>query len=477
MLRGPDLTGSTTTVPALPIPTRNVSATPTAERSAASDAFRGTPEMVVVRQGDTLGSIAARYHVSLKELKELNPDLFTAGRDAHGRKRAENGHWIYPGDQVRLRTGTGTASSSPSTESLTAQVRAAQASAKQTGAESPKTEPEVASQPKTQDSVTQASVETTPDAVAPPTAPVTPMEQAKPEPAPKQPEPPAKPTKTAHVIGVEHYEPHPKPASPPPVPTTMAEGQRLNKNEKLIIGGLLAGLSLIKMPAKIEQSIGDNAVDEVLAKSPLYTRNPEIVRYVASVGAKLVNQSDRTDLDWRFYVVQSDQVNAFALPGGHVFITTAALRNLKSESELAGVLGHEIAHVEKRHSVKQLQKTLLAQGIAIAALGDQSAGVQVASQLAIGIAMNGYSRSNEEEADLRGAELAYQAGYDPKGLVHFFETLKQVHPDSPEWMAWVSDHPQTGDRIEHVTAHIAKQGLTGHDDPGADRYRQVMSRL
>lgn len=537
MLRGPDLTG-TPVVPVTPTPTKSVPVTPATERASATDGFRATPEVVVVRSGDTLGHLAARYHVSLAELKELNPELFQAGADERGRKRAANGHWIYPGDKVRLRPSGGT---DTSTEALAAQVRAARLTPGPSTDQAalPPEKPEVAEpdvpQPETaavegappaaepaQEAIAtsppadpappsreaapqaeQASIPAAPVAEplnpeppAPPTAkpeaaviaeppvakaseptviPDPPVTKA-PEPTAK-PKPPAAPAKSANVYAIERYAPRPIPTSPPPMPTTMAEGQRLGKKEQLIIGGLLAGLSLVKLPESIERSIGNSAVDGVLAKSPLYTRNPEIVRYVASVGAKVVNQSDRTNIDWRFYVVDSPQINAFALPGGHVFITSAALRNLKSEAELAGVLAHEIAHVEKRHGTKQLQKTLLAQGVAIAALGDQSAGVQVAGQLAIGVAMNGYSRSQEDEADQRGTDLAAKAGYDPKGLLGFFETLKQAHPDSPEWMAWASDHPRTGDRIQRVSAHIAKEGLTGPPASQPDPYRQVMSRL
>lgn len=512
MLRGPDLTG-TPVIPATPTPTRSATAAPTVERAAASDDFRSTPESVIVRPGDTLGNIAARYKIPLSELKELNPDLFAEGRDAKGRRRAGNGHWIYPGDQVRLRSTASQASSESSTEALAAQVRAARLAASQPTSEptvkpepttpapeatTPASEPvaEVPAEPAASEPLAEVPTEPTPapeatmtPAVEPPAPPVTEQapvaaaeppkaEAAKPEPvAAKPPEAPPAPTKTANVMGVEQYTPRPRPTSPPPMPTTMAAGQKLNKKEQLIIGGLLAGLSLVKLPNSIENSIGNSAVDSVLTKYPLYTRNPEIVRYVASVGAKMVNQTNRTDLDWRFYVVDSPQMNAFALPGGHVFITTGALRNLKSEAELAGVLGHEIAHIEKRHSVKQLQKTLLAQGIAIAALGGESAGLQVAGQLAIGIAMNGYSRSHEEESDERGAELAYKAGYDPKGLVGFFETLKHGRPDSPEWLEWASSHPRTGDRIENVQKHIDQKGLSGSRESAPDRFRQVMSRL
>lgn len=532
MLRGPDLTGLPV-VPTTPAPTRSVADAPTVERAPATDDFRGTPEVIVVRPGDTLGSIAARHHVSLAELKELNPALFTEGRDARNRKRAANGHWIYPGDQVRLRPTTGQAGTESSTETLAAQVRAARLAASQpeaTPEAAPASEPTFTATPQatapsdpqeaspatpqetTQETTQQPTATSTeaatptvepvaetsaapapspapaadatptppePAAVTPP--PAKPVEVAAPQPAPpepvKQEKAPEPPAKSANVYAIERYTPRPRPTSPPPMPTTMAAGQTLNKKEQLIIGGLLAGLSLIKLPNSIENSIGNSAVDEVLSKTPLYTRNPEIVRYVASVGAKLVNQSQRTDLDWRFYVVDSPQMNAFALPGGHVFITTAALRNLKSETELAGVLGHEIAHVEQRHSVKQLQKTLLAQGVAIAALGRESAGIQVAGQLAIGIAMNGYSRSQEDESDERGSELAYKAGYDPKGLLGFFETLQHAHPDSPEWMAWASDHPRTGDRIKNVQEHLAKKGLTDPRPAGPDPYRQVMSRM
>lgn len=479
----------------------------------SSDSLSTTPEVVVVRSGDTLGKIAARHGISLSQLQELNPELFQEGSDVRGRRRAQNGHWIYPGDQVRLRSASGSSAGSDTMDTVVKAARAAaegQAAVQATPqATSPAPTVPVAV-PVDGVTVSPAPGSAPEGSVNPPVAPDKPAENplnppvapadalhAKQASTPLQTEqvaapsvaaPPVTPSKgPLDVTWVESPRPQSpeppkagssdsKPLTPPPAPK--ADGVKLGDRERLILGAVLVGLSLAPVPSKVEAAIGKQAVPGIFEKYPLYTRNPEVTRYVESVGAKVASQASRKDVDWKFYVVDSSAVNAFALPGGHVFVTTGSLKAMKSEAALAGLLGHEIAHVEKRHGVKNIQKTLLAQGIAFAALGDQSTGVQVAAQAAIMLAMNGYSRSNESESDRVGMELAYQAGYDPRGLLEFFETIEHSHDkESPKWMEWLSTHPRTDDRIAQVNRFIEARGATGPMTTNSDEYRRVMAGI
>lgn len=522
MIQGPDSARPLAVAP-LPTPTRDAAVAPTTVKAPeTSDAFAGSPQAVVVRRGDTLGSLAARYNIPMSQLKELNPNLFTDGRDAQGNKRAANGHWIYPGDRVRLRP-EGVQAGGYGADAMASKLQAAmealsatgqldpnalsnldpQAQAKAVDSAPPQTEVK-APNPEYQGLIAQFTADVAPKTETVTTAPVQLPSAAgsatapvQLPPAPSVAEQKATPTavggqapvvpvklpepeqtgKKAKVYGVERWDPSQKPTSPPPIPMQMASGEPMGKDAQLLIGALLIGMSFTDMSLEAQQNVGDAAVGEILGQYPLYTENPEVVRYVSSVGAKMVNQSARADIDWHFYVVKSDDINAFALPGGHVFITTGALQNLKSEDELAAVLGHEIAHVEKGHGAKKLQRGLMSQGIAIAALGDHGANAQLAGQLAVSIALKGYDRDAEDEADSRGVELANRAGYDPHGLIGFFNTLQAKNPHSGGVPTWASDHPPTEDRIQRITAKIGHDGLKAGGPVSQDRFHKVIASI
>lgn len=231
---------------------------------------------------------------------------------------------------------------------------------------------------------------------------------------------------------------------------------------QVLLGGLVAGQALAPITDEQEVAIGRSAAQEVLAdpKTPA-SSHAQVASYVQQVGAKVAARSERPGLPYEFHVIVSDEPNAFALPGGQIFVTTAALEAMRNEAELAGVLAHEVTHVAHRHGIDQLRRAMLAQGIAIAALGSTPALAQQAGKIALDLVLKGYSRTAESESDEYGARFSSAAGYDPHGLATFLDTLRQQLGDTPKAFEPLSDHPVISDRIRHLDAVIAEQHLTG----------------
>lgn len=231
---------------------------------------------------------------------------------------------------------------------------------------------------------------------------------------------------------------------------------------QVLMGGLVAGQALAPISDEQEVAIGRSAAQEVLAdpKTPAFN-NSQVASYVQGVGMKVAQRSERAGLPYEFHVIASSELNAFALPGGQVFVTTAALKAMKNEAELAGVLAHEVTHVAHKHGIDQLRRAMLAQGIAIAALGSTPAIAQQAGKIALDLVLKGYSRTAEADADRYGAIFSSGAGYDPNGLSTFLNTLAQTLGDTPKAFEPLSDHPIISDRIKHITAVISEQHLTG----------------
>ncbi|MBO9541207.1 M48 family metalloprotease [bacterium] len=229
---------------------------------------------------------------------------------------------------------------------------------------------------------------------------------------------------------------------------------------QILAGGLQAGQALLPITDEQEIQIGRSAAQEVLAdpKTPPYG-NAEVNAYVDAVGKKVAARSDRSDLPYTFHVIQSDELNAFALPGGEIFITTAALKAMKNEAELAGVLAHEVVHVARKHGVDSLRAAMVAQGITTAALGSTPAMVQQAGKIAASLVLKGYSRGLESDADHYGAIYSNAAGYDPRGLGSFLTTLAQTVGDTPKAFEAFGDHPVISERVAALDAEITKLGL------------------
>src|SRR3989454_1121446 len=179
-------------------------------------------------------------------------------------------------------------------------------------------------------------------------------------------------------------------------------------------------------------------------------------RWIQQFGARLAASSERPNLPWTFHVVDDPVVNAFALPGGYIYVTRGILAHLNSEAELGGVVGHEIGHVTARHSVSQLSKQQLAQlGLAVGSIASPEFGryAGLAGQ-ALGVLFLKYSRDNESQADDLGLRYMRRANYDPREMPPVFEMLTRVsHAHGggrgPEWLAPHPNPENRRARIEH----------------------------
>ncbi|MGI8785488.1 MAG: M48 family metalloprotease [Acidobacteriota bacterium] len=200
--------------------------------------------------------------------------------------------------------------------------------------------------------------------------------------------------------------------------------------------------------------------------------DPEVQSDVEGVGQRIVSSSvaAKTPYQFRFRVLaDTETVNAFALPGGPVFITRALLNRLENEAQLVGVLGHEVGHVVGRHSAEHMSKSQLAQtlvGAVGVATSDERGGGQQAAYLAAFVAQMAqlkYGRKDELEADSLGVDLMSQAGYDPRALINVMEILARSSGGSrrPEFL---SSHPDPGNRQERIREAIAQRFPSGVPD-------------
>jgi len=204
--------------------------------------------------------------------------------------------------------------------------------------------------------------------------------------------------------------------------------------------------------------------------------------YLTEVGQKIARVSDRSTLPFHFTVLENDQINAFATPGGYLFFYTGILRMMESEDELAAVMAHEISHVVARHSVKTIQAYY---GGAIALdliLGDKSEDlVGQVTGLVFNLALQGYGRSNEHEADEYGLLYMKNAGYNPQAMVTMFDKLAALSGDQGD-RGWfenlVATHPETKERIARMKTRIASYPPDITQRPiKKSRYDQMKKRL
>jgi len=211
---------------------------------------------------------------------------------------------------------------------------------------------------------------------------------------------------------------------------------------------------------------GNKIVAEVYKEMPVLPDSDPISRYIQQLGARLVAVAPLTpgltqQWPFRFHVVASDEINAFALPGGTMFVNLGAIQAAETESQLAGVMGHEMSHVILRHSTcnitKQKKRSIwygLGQiGAAVALGGYGGAAASQGIGMAQGLDYLRMSRDDEKQADLLGVRIAHDAGYDPRGLPQFFEIIQAKYGNGSA--QFLSDHPSPGNRTEYVNHEIA----------------------
>ena len=253
------------------------------------------------------------------------------------------------------------------------------------------------------------------------------------------------------------------------------------------------------MSEAAEIAEGKKSHEQVLAEYGVL-KNPRVQAYVNDIGQRLAKQSQRANLQWTFTVLDSPEINAFALPGGYVYITRGMMVYLESEADLAGVVGHEIGHVTARHGAQRATRQqdaglgVLAASVFGALLESQGVGGagRVASDLSQTVAagyISRYGREQELQADGLGAEYLSRIRFDPRNMVDVINVLKNQERFAadlarsqgrpvPAQNSWLSSHPSNDQRLDAITRLAAQyKTAAAYNDEGRARYQQILDGM
>lgn len=209
-----------------------------------------------------------------------------------------------------------------------------------------------------------------------------------------------------------------------------------------------------------EIQAGQQAAAQVERQLPLLPESDPVTQYVQRLGARLAEHAPGEKWPYTFHVVNQKEINAFALPGGPIFVNLGAIQAADNEAQLAGVLAHEISHVVQRHGTRAASKQMAAQ-LPLALLGGMvgNTALSRAAQLGISFGVGSYflknSRQSESEADLLGTDIMYDAGFDPRQMAVFFAKLQEQSGRQGAVAQFLSDHPDPGNRVGAVSAEVA----------------------
>lgn len=239
------------------------------------------------------------------------------------------------------------------------------------------------------------------------------------------------------------------------------------------------GINLFSPQQDVE--LGRQSAQQVMRETPILD-DPQIGGYLSQLGGKLASKASGEKFPYQFRVVATKEINAFALPGGFLFVNAGTIAAARNEGELAGVMAHEIAHAALRHGTNQASKQQLAQmGLGllgtIAASGDNpnmGQAVNMIGGLGANMLFLKFGRGAEKEADLEGARILAEAGYDPRDMANFFKTLQAEGSQVPEML---SDHPDPGNRIQYITQEITRLNVSPNPIHTTPEFEQVKARL
>lgn len=228
--------------------------------------------------------------------------------------------------------------------------------------------------------------------------------------------------------------------------------------------------------------VGREASGEADKQLPLVT-DPEVVRYVSNLGRQLAQVAPvNSDYPWSFKVVNSKDINAFALPGGFIYVNRGAIESAEDEAQIAGVMAHEIGHVVMRHGTHQASQMLLAQmplAILGGLLGQSSSLTGQLAQLGISFGVSSLllknSRGAESQADQVGTYILYHASYDPRAMAQFFEIIEKKYPQRT--LEFFSDHPNPENRIQKVDALIPELGAVRGGKTDSPEFQAAKKKL
>lgn len=273
--------------------------------------------------------------------------------------------------------------------------------------------------------------------------------------------------------------------------TTIAAGWRLGLFLLVAIGLTgcqgFTGFAERLMTPEQEVRFGAQIARQVEKREQLVT-DPAVLKYVREVGGRIARTSPHSDVPIRFYVVKDPTINAFAIPGGNIYVNTGLLKAADDEAELASVIAHEIGHVVRRHAAIQVSHAVTRNAIQQSILGGNStlAAQMISSLFAKGVLFN-FSREDEFEADTIAVRTLYHAGYDPQALKRLFFKLVQAYGDTTPPLHLLqplanltspadSIHPSTRERIARVDALIATLPTPPYT-PSTTDLRRVQGRL
>lgn len=242
------------------------------------------------------------------------------------------------------------------------------------------------------------------------------------------------------------------------------------------IGSILskAGEAVREVGEAEEQELGAEVSARLLGAAPL-VRDEALQRYVNRVGMWVARHGERPGLPWRFAVVETPDINAFAAPGGYVFITRGLFQALRDEAELAGVLGHEVVHVVRRHHLEAIQKNArmgVAKEVASMVAADKGYDIDRWAGLGMEIYARGLDKEDEYQADLLGTVLAARAGYNPQGLRTVLMTLANMNPAEGSLALLFKTHPPPEERLHRLVSGLG--GRLHHLD-GLPRPRERLA--
>ncbi|ACB50505.1 Peptidase M48, Ste24p [Crocosphaera subtropica ATCC 51142] len=236
-----------------------------------------------------------------------------------------------------------------------------------------------------------------------------------------------------------------------------------------LMGNVFAPLSTIQTSYLLLQ--GESAIGESYAegfKNRLtLIEDPEVTGYINEIGHKLAKVAGRDEFEYEFFVVMDENLNAFALPGGKIFINAGAIAKTSSEAEIAGLLAHELAHSVLSHGFQQMTQGALTSSVVdyIPYIGG------IASNLAI----LSYSRGMEEQADLFGTRLLAATGYAADGLRNLMAVMEDEHQNRPP--AWLSTHPDTSDRVKYIETEIVRNNFNRFAYEGVERHQEIRKKV
>jgi predicted Zn-dependent protease len=253
-------------------------------------------------------------------------------------------------------------------------------------------------------------------------------------------------------------------------------------SSETVAAGAVRTLAKALVSDEDEARLGLQLHDQLLSENTKILNDPDVTAYLEGITRPIFEQAkrDRPGVNWTLYVIDDPgTLNAFSAPGGGLYVYSGLLAAAHNDSEVAGVLGHEVGHEVLHHVAQKLVTAAGLEGLAALALGKNPSMLEEVAAALLGKgALLAFGRDEERQADEYGARVASAAGFNPYGLVTFFETLQKSEGNMPGVFKFLSDHPLTPERVENITRLIKEEHLPNTDlAPSDEKLREIQSRL